>query len=453
MEKGKGQSVQKIGVWIIVIDALLSFAMAMYMTFANFLLTDVAQIDVGVSATIISVAAILSIVAMFVSGALVNNTHSRFGKFTPWIVVSFPLMCIGTFLMMFNTGIEWLTIAIAGFGCLVYNFALNPAVTSKYGMYNSIAGPDDEKRDLFMSRSWTGVNVGGVITGAILVPLIMFFGQDNEILGYRVVQVIFLIVTCVGIGFLVKIGRPYDVSDRSAGVDDVKFSTMLKALVANRPALSVFVGDCFRYTSSQFLMLVMAYYMAYVLGDMELMSIYLILACVAQIIGSFLTPFAVKWAKGRKRLCIICSIASGVMYLFVAATGMSFLGLMIPVFFGMLFGAAADSVGMLLYVGAGEAFLAKTGEDTRPFMLSMQFVAQGVGAALAGTLIGVALTLSNYVTDMPMIGADAQTMAMCVAVIGGACMIAYAISLLFYGATDKQIEEYTLQNADRGFSD
>ncbi|MDE5931804.1 MAG: MFS transporter, partial [Lachnospiraceae bacterium] len=62
--------------------------------------TDTALIGAGAIATMFLVCRVFDGISDFAMGAVIDKTHSKFGKARPWLLLSAPLMLIGMFLLM-----------------------------------------------------------------------------------------------------------------------------------------------------------------------------------------------------------------------------------------------------------------------------------------------------------------------------------------------------------------
>ena len=113
-----------------------------------------------------------------------------------------------------------------------------------------MAQGDTKQIDTYNSRSYAGGNVGFTLYPLILMSLVAWIGGKNENLGFFGTQLVFSALTLIGMLILLKISKPF--SQEGAQTDEemprVSIGQMIKSLVVNKPALTVFIGEMVRCT-------------------------------------------------------------------------------------------------------------------------------------------------------------------------------------------------------------
>lgn len=452
----KKNNVQKNGLQILFGEILVNLGVAAGM-YLNYLMTDLAHISVNVTSVIMTLGSVVSFIFIFYSGALITNCKSKMGKYRPFILWPYLIVFLAILAFTFLSGNTMLTIAIAGVCYAVYSVCMNMPATGKYGLYALIAGDDENARNIYNSRSYAGFNASTAISSLLLLPMVFFFADltgGEEINGWRITHVILAVLALLGIFILMRLGKPYDLPSDGVGEEEEKisFSSMVKAVVKNRPALTVTLYDVFRYTALMLNTYLIVYYCNSVIGNFQLMTILMAGASVVGVAACLVAPLIVNIFGGKKRMCITVSTLTGILWLIVFLFGRNSKSLAILYLIVYFVATFVDAVCIGLYIDAGEYWLAEKHEDTRPFIMMMQNVASACGMVVAPILMGIALNMSHYTENAVLVGKDGTMMGFWMAAVPGILNILAAIVLLFHNKSDAEMKEYLKQNVDAGLS-
>lgn len=450
---------RRLGIVVLIAETLLNMGMAAGM-YSQYFMTDLIGMDVGTVSAILTVGSVIAVVFSIFGGALITNTKSRFGRYRPWLVATYGLMMIFIFLMMFHYGNAVTTMIVMSVSYAVFCGMSNIAATPKNGMYAAMGGGDSDARNEIIGKSFAGYNLAQMVLGFALLPLVHWIaGEGAEILGWRILHIILAALSVIGLVILLTVGRKFDPDNRHAEEEvqetSVKFGSMLKAVFQNRAAWTLFIADTLRFTGFMFLFQIMFYPVLSVIGDYFLMSLATVGVYLAQSLSGLVAPVLVEKLKGRKKVAILASLVTAGLYCLFCLTGKTYWGFLIIVTLANFTGGMIDAVDPLLYVDAGEYWLAKTGEDTRPFLLSMQAITASLSAVLAAPLFGAALTAchyDSYAADALLSASDATALTNWIGLGTAAAYILFAVFMFVHNVSDKDAEKYIQQNADAGLA-
>lgn len=449
----KKQSLSKMGIMVLMTNFLTGFALTMNMNYGSYAYTDLAKITPTMMATCMTVVNAIALVVSLVSGALVTATRSRFGKFRPWIVGAHIVIMAGGFLLFFHgSGSMVVNAIVISIGYLTANSMMDFVATAKPALYANIAGADSSARDFLMSRQWIGSNACAVVSGLIVVPLVQFFGKENETTGFLVVQGIFTAMVLVGAFWMFFSCAPYDTDNRKETQETgekVNLLEMIKAVVINRAALTVMISDIVRFTGFYVMYSMMVYQCTAVIGDMMAMTYVLSSSSVFAILGNLVAPVISDKLGGRKKTIAVFGLLTGLSFVSIGIFGKTTWGFTICTSLAFFFMSFIDTLGSMMYMDAGEYWLYKTGKDTRPYLLSMYSVAVKVALTLSSVVLGVILVAINYEAGMVLEGSAANTLTWATALGSGLGYLLPVAIMLLHNVSDEEMAEIIKSNAEK----
>ncbi|RDI98906.1 MFS transporter [Dyella solisilvae] len=188
--------VEKIGYSLGDLAANLIFQTLV--TFLAFFYTDVFRIPAGTAATLIFVVGILgAFVFTPVMGLVADRTHTRWGKFRPWVLwTAIPFG--GLSLLAFSTpnlGEQGkVTYAMATYALLVMVYVAN---NLPYSALSGVLTGSMAERNSLSSYRFVAVMVAQFIIQVLLLPLVLILGNGDKALGFHNTMTIFAIVGTV----------------------------------------------------------------------------------------------------------------------------------------------------------------------------------------------------------------------------------------------------------------
>lgn len=147
----------------------------MYNLVTNFLLTyilftkglDAAQL--GAITAIMVAARVFDAANDPIMGNIIENTHTKWGKFKPWMVIGTVLSCIVVY-MVFATNLKgWEFVVLFGVFYFCYSIAYTMHDISYWGIVPALSS-DAAARDAFTSRATLFAGAGGTVA-SIIIPM------------------------------------------------------------------------------------------------------------------------------------------------------------------------------------------------------------------------------------------------------------------------------------------
>ena len=159
-----------------------------WMFVSNFLMifyTDVFGIGMSAVATLMLVSRIWDAVNDPIIGTLTDKTHTRWGRFRPWLLFGAPITAI-ILMLTFWAHPDWSQTAKIVYMAVTYCILVlgYTCVNLPYGTLCGAMTQDiDERAKLNTSRSVSAMIAIGVLN-IITVPLVTFLGKGNAQFGY-----------------------------------------------------------------------------------------------------------------------------------------------------------------------------------------------------------------------------------------------------------------------------
>jgi len=167
-------------------------------TFLAFFYTDVFQIPAATAASIIFVVGMLgAFVFTPIVGLLADRTHTRWGKFRPWVLwTAIPFGALS--LLAFSTpglGAQGrVTYAWATYALLVFVYVAN---NLPYAALSGVLTGNMAERNSLSSYRFVAVMVAQFIIQVLLLPLVLILGHGDKARGFHQVMMLFAIAGTV----------------------------------------------------------------------------------------------------------------------------------------------------------------------------------------------------------------------------------------------------------------
>ena len=170
-----------------------------WMFVSNFLMifyTDVFGIGMSAVATLMLASRIWDAVNDPIIGTLTDKTHTRWGRFRPWLLFGAPVPAI-VLMLTFWAHPQWSQTAKIVYMAVTYCILVlgYTCVNLPYGtLCGAMTQNIDERAQLNTSRSVSAMIAIGVLN-IITVPLVTYLGKGNTQFGYLAVAIIYGIIS------------------------------------------------------------------------------------------------------------------------------------------------------------------------------------------------------------------------------------------------------------------
>lgn len=175
-------------------DTASNLVFQIFTTYLLFFYTDIYGLDAAQVGTLFLVARFADMLESLFVGVLIDHTHTRWGKSRPyflWFAFPFAIFAILTFItpdFSQNGKLIWAYVTYLGLGFLYTT--VNLPITS---ILPSLSDNPDEITLLGIYRQFLG-SLSQVIVAVVTLPLVGFFGQGNQQLGFLLTIVLFAIL-------------------------------------------------------------------------------------------------------------------------------------------------------------------------------------------------------------------------------------------------------------------
>lgn len=331
-----------------------------------------------------------------IMGMIVDNTHTRWGKFKPWILIGVCLSGILTILLFTETGLTG-GAYIATFGILYVAWGICYTMNdiSYWSMLPSLSR-EQKEREKIGSVARICANIGLFFVVALVVPITEWLGMLSGSMqkGYLwfacilvTVMVVFQMITVIGVK------EPKESRERN------KEHTSLKELIS-----VIFKNDQLLVAAVSMALFMIGYstttsfglyYFKYVYGDEGMYSIFAVILGVSQIAALSIFPvLSKKFPRKKLYLFATALVVAGYLIFFVAPTNtMLFIGLAGVLLF---VGQAFIQLMMLMFltdsVEYGEWKFFKRNDS---ITLSVQPFINKMGGAVASGIVGATVIISG----------------------------------------------------------
>ena len=148
----------------------------MYNLVTNFLLTYILFTKGLSAAQLGAITAIMVAARVFdalndpIMGNIIEQTHTRWGKFKPWLVIGIVLSCVVVSMVFSTNLVGWDFVILFGVFYFCYSIAYTMHDISYWGMVPALSS-DADARNQYTSRATLFAGVGGTLAG-IIIPML-----------------------------------------------------------------------------------------------------------------------------------------------------------------------------------------------------------------------------------------------------------------------------------------
>ena len=406
-----------------------------WMFVSNFLMifyTDVFGIGMTAVATLMLLSRIWDAINDPIIGALTDKTHTRWGRFRPWLLFGAPVTAIMLMLTFWAHPCWSPTAKIAYMSATYCTLVLGyTCVNLPYGTLCGAMTQDiDERARLNTSRSVSAMIAIGILN-IITVPLVHFFGRGEAQTGYLAVAALYGIIFAACHLFCFSKTRETVATPPE---QKLPLSTQFKAVMKNRPYLLALTGQFLfgfiLYGRNADIL----YYFTYVEGSATLFSYYSMAIMLPSIAGAACFPWMFGKTGNKGYAAAVFAFLTGIfmslLYFFSPNTSpIAFYGCSaLAWFFFSGFNTAIYAV-IPDCVEYGEW---KTGIRNDGFQYAFVSLANKMGMALGTALFALALDSAGYVAGGPQSLEVISIMRHAFSTLPGGLWVVTACCLCFY---------------------
>lgn len=214
---------------------------------------------------IATIVAILNLVFQPVFGRIMDNTHTKLGKFKPYIAFFAPVVCLVTVMATWTPQISGESVRAV----YAYCFCIPTLLLGNtwLGVYNAMSGamsPNTQERTDMLSPVGLVCSMAPTVLNVVVGPLREYYShQGREYMAYRVIGLLFSAVALVLSLLILRYvkERNYITPEQK---ESVKFVDGIRQVLKNKPFLawqaSAAIGTLKLYMTTQMVYIVMFKY-------------------------------------------------------------------------------------------------------------------------------------------------------------------------------------------------
>lgn len=406
-----------------------------WMFVGNFLMifyTDVFGISMSAVATLMLFSRFWDAINDPIIGGLSDKTHTRWGRYRPWLLFAAPLTAL-VLILTFWAHPDWsqthkIIYMAVTYCVLVFGYT---CVNIPYGtLCGAMTQNMTERAQINTSRSVSAMIAIGIIN-IITIPLIEWLGNGNAQRGYLLIAVLYGAVFAIcHIFCFAKTKEVVEVPE----AQKIPLRLQLQAVVKNKPYLLALLGQVLfgfiLYGRNADLL----YYFTYVENDAVLFTYYSMAIIVPSIIGAACFPKVFQWTSNKGWAASVFAFGTGITM--IALLFFSPVASPIPFY---LFAALSQ----FFFSGFNTAIYAiipdcveygewRTGIRNDGFQYAFISLGNKIGMALGTALLALSLGWAGYEANSVQNASVLAIMRHSFSTIPGVLWVVTALALFFY---------------------
>ena len=279
------------------------------MLFLSFFYTDIFGISPAIVGTLFLVVRIFDAVTDPLMGALTDRTNSKHGKFRPyllWLCVPFGLISILAFTTPDLSYQGKILYAFVTYGLLM---AAYTAINIPYSALGGVLTADPKERVSVQSYRFVCGMLGGLLVTALTIPLVNYFGQGDQAKGYQLT-----ITAMSSLGVILFILCFLGTKERLQPPTNQKTTIKkdMQSLWKNDQWRILCIAAFFLLTGLVLRTTLAIYYVKYFLGREDLITLFVTLGMIGNVIGCSLAQPVAKRVCKIKAYITLQLIAAGI---------------------------------------------------------------------------------------------------------------------------------------------
>ncbi|TCL56320.1 melibiose permease/lactose/raffinose/galactose permease [Kineothrix alysoides] len=325
-----------------------------------------------------------------IMGFLVDNTHSRFGKFKPWIVIGGILGGILTALLFHDFGLKgagYVTMFVVIY--LLWDLTYGANDIAYWSMLPSLT-LDQKEREKTGSFARICANIGLFTTVVAILPVTKALGGDKK--AWQITAIAIVLITWAFLMFTVfgvKEDKNIKVKQESTSLKEMfKILFQNDQLLFTAISMALFmIGYC---TTTAF----GVYFFKYAFKNEGMYSVFAAILGVSQLAALSVFPlFSKKYSRKTLYASATVLVVAGYVIFFLSPMNMLFIGAAgILLFTGQAF---IQLLMLMFLTDTVEYGQWKLGRRNESITFSVQPFINKIGGAIANGIVGVTLIVSG----------------------------------------------------------
>lgn len=370
----------------------------MVSTYLSLFYTDVFGLTPAAVSLLMLVAKVWDAINDPMMGTLMERTHTRWGRFRPYIFIGAPLLVVFTVL----------TFTVPGFGGpakLAYAYLTYIGLGMSYTVTNvpyqalpAVMTDSPKEISRLMSAQLMGMSIGQIVLNLTCLSFVEFFGHGDQAAGYQTTAVVFALVS-LPIFWVVAACCKEVITVKKE--DQGKIIDGLKMIFKNRNLVCALAYAACNMTGMMGRIAVAVYFYINCVGNFAFVTLFMMMQ---MIVGTIVMPFAPKVTEklGFRNTAILSMVLQGgalVVLFFGPYQNIAF-DIAVLIVYGL--GYIAGPCGSCMIVDSLDDFENKYGIRNDGLAFSLQGMATKIGSAIGNAVCLWVIGLFGYMGGAEM---------------------------------------------------
>ena len=362
-------------------------------TYLSIFYTDVFGLGVGAVAMLMLIAKVWDGINDPMMGTIMERTHTRWGRFRPYIFAGAPLLVVFTIL----------TFTVPGFGGpakLIYAYVTYIGLGMAYTMTNvpytalpAVMTHDPKEVNRLNAAQMMGMTIGQIVLNLTVLPLVTFIGGGDQANGYQKTATLLAIVALPMFWAVAVLSKEKVTVEKK---EQGKVLDGLKMIAKNKNLLCAMFYSFFNMFGILGRISVAVFFYMHCVQNFALITVFMMMQMA---VGTLVMPFAPKFVEkfGKRNGAIISMVIQGAALLllyFGPSTSIPF-NFLCMIIYGTGYIAGPSGSGMI--VDAIDDFDDKYGVRNDGMAFSFNGTAIKIATAIANSVFLLVMGAFGYV--------------------------------------------------------
>lgn len=362
-------------------------------TYLSIFYTDVFGLGVGAVAMLMLIAKVWDGINDPMMGTIMERTHTRWGRFRPYIFAGAPLLVVFTIL----------TFTVSGFGGpakLIYAYVTYIGLGMAYTMTNvpytalpAVMTHDPKEVNRLNAAQMMGMTIGQIVLNLTVLPLVTFIGGGDQANGYQKTAALLAIVALPMFWAVAVMSKEKVTVEKK---EQGKVLDGLKMIAKNKNLLCAMFYSFFNMFGILGRISVAVFFYMHCVQNFALITVFMMMQMA---VGTLVMPFAPKFVEkfGKRNGAIISMVIQGAALLllyFGPSTSIPF-NFLCMIIYGTGYIAGPSGSGMI--VDAIDDFDDKYGVRNDGMAFSFNGTAIKIATAIANSVFLLVMGAFGYV--------------------------------------------------------
>jgi len=426
-------------------DAASNFFFQVFNIFLLYYYTDIYGLAPAAVGTMFLATKAVDAVSDPLMGMVADRTHSRWGKFRPYLL--FAAIPYGLLGYAMFAGPQ-----LSDGGRLVYAYVTYTAMMLAYTAINipysalmGVISPSSRERTKVSSFRFICAFAAAWLIGTFVTPLKNILGAGDEATGFRRTMLIFAVASVL-LFWLTFATTKERVVPKTQPADA---KADLKALWRNGPWIALFFAGVFALMNVAIRSGGTLYYFKYWAGDdgtaifliFDKTAVFMSTGLFAMVLGITLTePLSRRFGKRPLMitLTVLNALTLGVFYLIPAG---AFAAMVVVNCVGSFIVGPTPALVWAMYADCADYGEWKTGRRTTALIFSAVQFAQKMGLAVGAGLSGFILSSFGFAANQVQTPTALSGIRLMFSVFPAICAILSAVSVAFYRLDEEEVKQ------------